>query len=208
MFSLQTENTIAYNSLDHLYPDGTMYDNNTSLAFIECMERMFLDLTVMDLGCAGGQTVVDFHNRGHKAMGLEGSDYSILTKRANWPEYHGKNLFTCDVTKPFTVLWDGEPVKFNLIMAWEFLEHVHDDELPYFLENVVRHMANDGVFVGSIFIPQGPKPIGSIDCHNIYWPRDEWMQKLGEFFHVEGFPYPHTPRDDSVGLKVLCRKKG
>ena len=48
----------------------------------------------LDLGCSGGQLVIDYIDRGHLGIGLEGSNYSVINKRANWPKYHNKNLFT------------------------------------------------------------------------------------------------------------------
>jgi SAM-dependent methyltransferase len=101
MISLITNYPIAYDSPDHIFPWGTMRDNSSSSDFIEEMEKHFSKqpIKMMDLGCSGGQLVVDFHNRGHLAVGLEGSDYSVKIQRANWPEWYNKILFTCDLTK-------------------------------------------------------------------------------------------------------------
>jgi 2-polyprenyl-3-methyl-5-hydroxy-6-metoxy-1,4-benzoquinol methylase len=152
MISVITKHTIAYDSPDHLLPWGTMRDNTTSPEFIEEMENNFpkLKLNVMDLGCSGGQLAVDFHNRGHLAVGLEGSDYSIKHQRANWPEWYNKVLFTCDVAKEYQVNNNNEPILFDLITAWEVVEHIAPGDLQMFFNQVAKHLAPDGIFLASI----------------------------------------------------------
>lgn len=149
---LKTDFPIAYESKDYLYPFGTMQDNTRSMSFYKkCKSIYGEDLNYLDLGCSGGGLVFDFAFHGHLAIGLEGSDYSKKNHRANWrtiPE----NLFTCDVTKPFELLFneDKSMCKFKVISCWEVLEHIDEKDLEVFFENVARHLDKDGIFVGSI----------------------------------------------------------
>jgi hypothetical protein len=69
--------------------------------------------------------------------------------RANWRTIP-KNLFTCDITKDFKLLYNNDIKKFKVISCWEVLEHIEEKDLPKLLENVVKHMDVDGVFIGSI----------------------------------------------------------
>lgn len=103
--SVETDYPIAFDSEDHTYPGGTACDNNTSLAFIQDVEKMIgkKPIRFMDYGCSGGLLVHDFLRRGHIAVGLEGSDYSAIRKRAEWEFLSQTNLFTCDVSRDFTV---------------------------------------------------------------------------------------------------------
>ena len=95
--TVKTNYPVAFDSPDHIKPWGTKRDNTTNHAFIEEMHNHFkstkdLDtFNFLDLGCSGGQLVVDFAQRGNLSVGLEGSDYSVIHGRANWPEYHNKN---------------------------------------------------------------------------------------------------------------------
>ena len=79
-----TDYPVAYESKDHTEPWGTKGDNNTSLPYIEEIEKHFggKKINFLDIGCSGGQLVVDLHNRGHKSIGIEGSDYSAKAGRA------------------------------------------------------------------------------------------------------------------------------
>jgi SAM-dependent methyltransferase len=148
-----TDFPVAYDSPDHIYPWGTARDNTTDIGFIEEIESFFSGrkIKVLDIGCSGGQLVIDFLKRGHDSIGIEGSDYSVKTNRANWPEYYNKNLFTCDATKKYEIVdQDNNTVKFDLITAWEVIEHIKEDDLELFFGNIIKHMKSDSIFCASI----------------------------------------------------------
>ena len=105
----------------------------------------------MDIGCAGGQLIVDFHRRGHTAIGIEGSDYNIKHKQFNWPEYYRSVLWTADLTKPLKIVDEnGDRVLFDLISAWEVVEHIHPNDLNFFFDNILDQLKPDGIFVSSV----------------------------------------------------------
>src|SRR6185503_21290432 len=103
IITLKTDHPVALQSPDHLKPWGTKRDNSKSPRFLKKVSRLFSEegseFSLLDLGCSGGGWVKEAHDKGWLAVGLEGSDYSKKTRRAEWaiiPEY----LFTCDLTKP------------------------------------------------------------------------------------------------------------
>jgi hypothetical protein len=101
-----TDHPIALDSPDHKWPYGAILNNSTSIPFIEEVEAHFgCKIRMMDWGCAGGQLVKDFLDRGHEAYGIEGSD-SALT-HFNWPELYPKNLFLADLSYLFDVAIEG-----------------------------------------------------------------------------------------------------
>jgi 2-polyprenyl-3-methyl-5-hydroxy-6-metoxy-1,4-benzoquinol methylase len=127
-FGVQTQSPIAFDSLDHTHPEGTINDNYSKIEFIEDVENFFPNrpLTVMDLGCAGGLLVHDFVKRGHIAMGLEGSFWNIHYQLHEWPALFNKNLFTCDVSREYQAFIENEQgqkyqLQCDLITAWEGL---------------------------------------------------------------------------------------
>ena len=79
MIKVITDHPIAYDSPDHIQPWGTARDNSTNEEFIKQTEQWFNNepFKTLDIGCSGGQLTVDYANRGHLAVGIEGSDYSI-----------------------------------------------------------------------------------------------------------------------------------
>lgn len=152
MIEVKTDHPLAVDIVDHIYPDGILFDNNSNFDYIGEVEQSFSGrkLKVLDLGCAGGQLAVDFFNRGHKSVGIEGSDYAITYRLHNWPGYHNKCLFTADLRFPFEIIEDGEPMKFDFINSWEVFEHIPHKSLETFFYNIQRHLHPDGLFVGSV----------------------------------------------------------
>jgi SAM-dependent methyltransferase len=178
---VQTDHPVAFKSPDHLIPWGTMRDNSTNKKFVSFMkQRIETDGQsghgAMDLGCSGGQLVKDFADLGWLAVGLEGSDFSLKHQRANWPALAGKNLFTCDITKPFQVTTAGSPACFDLITAWEVLEHIPTSDLPMLFTNIVRHLKPGGYFVAST--TSEPDIHDGVDLHQTKWPNAEWRKMI------------------------------
>ncbi|WP_461659022.1 class I SAM-dependent methyltransferase [Methylorubrum aminovorans] len=149
---LETNYPIAADSVDHLYPHGTANDNTHWPRFVERCEEVYgYDLAMLDLGCAGGGLVYDFAVRGHDAYGLEGSDYSLRQQRAEWSTIPDR-LFTCDLTKPFALMLEesSSAYNFDVITAWDVMEHIPEEALATFFANVRAHLKPHGIFVGTV----------------------------------------------------------
>ncbi len=183
---LETKNPIAFESPDHLNPWGTSRDNSTNKKFVEFMAKRIRtehpqgSFGSLDLGCSGGQLVKDFTDLGWMAVGLEGSDFSLKHKRANWPALAGRNLFTCDVTKPFQIRSREQPAKFHLITMWEVLEHIHPNDLPQLFTNILQHLERGGYFVAST--TSAPDIHNGVDLHQTKWTNAEWKVWLKKSF--------------------------
>src|SRR3989344_8369619 len=140
--TLKTKYPLAYKSPDHIMPIGTRYDQSRNWRFNANLYRLFPEnylVKLMDLGCSGGTLVKDVIDDGHFSIGLEGSDWSKKFKRAAWA-YIPDFLFTCDISKKFTVQMDGKPIKFDAVTAWEVMEHIKTEGLPALLKNVKNHL--------------------------------------------------------------------
>jgi SAM-dependent methyltransferase len=177
---------VAFESPDHLAPTGTARDNSTNKKFVlhmdEKLHREFGDQTlrVIDLGCSGGQMVVDFVKLRWIGVGLEGSDYSLKHQRANWKDYTGKNLFTADISKPFQVKLDGKPAKFHLITAWEVMEHFATHDLDLVFNNICKHLATGGYFIAST--TSSPDVQKGIELHQTKWENARWREYVEKNF--------------------------
>ena len=188
--SLKCKRKIAYNSLDHVAPLGTRQDNSSNHLFNEKLYRLYgyKQITLLDIGCSGGRLVKETIDDGHIAVGLEGSDYSKRFHRAEWrtiPEF----LFTCDVTKPFSlyIYPPKRPMLFNVVTAWEFMEHIEKKDLAPLIHNVKKHMASDCIWVMSI--ANCPSIYNGIDLHRTKESKEWWVSKLREFglINVNGY---------------------
>lgn len=204
---VETEYPIAFDSPDHLIPEGTKNDNSTNPYFIQEVERYFGNnkIRVLDLGCSGGQLIRDFLDRGHIAMGLEGSDYSIKHKRANWPDLHNKALFTCDISRPFKIKDDSDnPMQFDCITAWEVIEHIHPSRIDQFFTNITNHMHEKSIFAGSIYLGHSVHDV----WHQSALSGAEWAPILQRYFKsVTPCPINNWVRNYGPNTSLICVNK-
>ena len=149
---LKTDHPVALDSPDHLHPLGTCQDNYENQTFNQHLFGLFNGSkpTVLDFGCAGGAMVRSLIDDGCLAIGLEGSDYGLVTQTHEWGVIPD-NLLTCDLSFPFTLSTqeNGEPFKFDVITAWEFVEHLSEERLPVMIDNMRRHLKMGGFVIGS-----------------------------------------------------------
>lgn len=175
-FIVQTDNPVAWYSRDHTQPGGTQHDNSRWHPFNDKLYTLMArrPLRIMDLGCAGGGFIKDCIDDGHLAVGLEGSDFSLIRKRAEWATIP-ENLFTADVTEPFTVLEDGVPARFDCVTAWEMMEHIEAHRLPGLCRNVRNHLKEDGIWVMSVSMQTNDSPESG---HHMTIEGPEWWLSL------------------------------
>lgn len=180
---LETDYPVAYKSKDHLHPHGTIQDNTRFPRFVERCETLLVakrDLAFLDLGCSGGGMVLEAALRGHISLGLEGSDCSKKEQRAEWRLLDDR-LQTCDITKPFYLRNSHKEIQqFDIITAWEVLEHIAEADLPQLFENIKNHLALGGYFVGSIANWDDIDPTSGVNWHVTVRPYEWWVRKFTE----------------------------
>ncbi|MBS3070741.1 class I SAM-dependent methyltransferase [Candidatus Pacearchaeota archaeon] len=197
---LKCERMIAYDSNDYLYPKGSKHDNSTNWLFNFKLYRLFYpkysgqitgNLKILDLGCAGGGFVRACINDGCFAVGLEGSDYSKKMHRAEWPIIPD-SLFTCDITKDFSITKKKpkQIIKFHVITAWEVLEHLEENQIGSLIENIKKHLLEEGLFIASV--ANYSDMVSDIEFHRTQKPKKWWVKKFAEhgMYNLENF-YPY-----------------
>ena len=209
--NIKTEHPHPMDSPDYLVPGGAIEDNHSNQYFIYEIEKAFngLPFRVLDLGCAGGQFVVDLYNKGlpWMAIGVEGGNIYGMTEEfdlkeretgviscalgsENWKRYEGKCLFHADISKPFEIVENTTAalLEFDIITAYEFLEHPTSEEIPQILENVKKHLHSDGLFIGTINLSPGFH-------HRCSKPIEWWNKIFSEYgFDIYHYPFMTTPR--------------
>jgi methyltransferase family protein len=169
--TIETDFPIAAESFDHTNPLGTRIDSTASPAFNKKLFEIIPSIRLLDLGCSGGALVRSILDDGGFAIGIEGSDYSLKRRRAEWGVIPN-HLFTADVTKPFTLAnCTTDPVRFNVITAWEFWEHIAEQDIAEVVENIHRHTTNESLFIGSI--SQSIEP-----HHQTVKPKQWWIDRF------------------------------
>jgi len=187
-FKCVTDYPIAYDSPDHIHPVGTVLDHTRHPRFIRACEDYFgasRPLSFLDLGCSAGGIVLDAILRGHVGVGLEGSDISRLQQRAEW-RLLGDSLFTCDITRPFELSrQDESPFKFDVISAWEVLEHLTPEGVDGMFANLSRHTRSGSVFACSISQVDGGFTDDGVPLHQTLEPLSWWTERAAKHgFHI------------------------
>jgi hypothetical protein len=227
MIKVKTEFPVALDSPDYLHPWGTLRDNTTSSDFWERIQKIRQgNISYLDLGCAGGGLVVQAHEKyGYDSIGLEGGDFWVNSICSDpwkvddwknptydqWKKYYNNRLFTCDISHPFSILENNFEIehqkKFDLITAWEVLEHIKEIDLPVVFANVTNHLLDNGVFLGSIStIEDSPE---GYQLHQTIKDYDWWVKILNDYFEV--WPWPNDlppPRIEKKSMLFALRNKG
>ena len=167
MFEVITDYSLAEYSWDYKQPLGNLHDNTKHLPFNTRIEQLISNrpICMIDFGCAGGGIVEDFIDRGHLAIGLDGSDASYLIKRACWGKIPN-NLFLCDCARPFQVLCNSQPFKADVITSFEFFEHIYREDIPKVCDNIKNLLNKDGFSIHSIALFESG--------HHVTWKDKEW----------------------------------
>lgn len=191
MIKLRAEKLVAVDSPDHVNTWGTRRDNSKNERFNQKLYRLFQKdlIKVLDLGCSGGGFVKSCIDDGNIAVGLEGSDWSKIHERAEWGSIPN-HLFTCDITERFEFEDDGGPIRFDVITAWEVIEHLKSDKILNVIANVKRHLSQNGLWIISV----SPKSdiVRGIELHQTIQDRRNWIgffESNGLYHHKEYYPY-------------------
>jgi hypothetical protein len=180
---LVTAHPLASDSPDHLSPFGAVRDNSRNPRFNQKLYRLYDDasLYILDIGCAGGGFVKDCVDDGHTAFGIEGTDTCRKHSLGEWAAIPD-SLFTCDASQPFHFeTMDGSRFCFDVITAWEVLEHIPAPRLDTFFANVRRNLHSWGLFIVSVHSTSSL--VNGVEYHQTIQPPDWWETQ----FKLHGF---------------------
>ncbi len=178
---LKTDYPIALESHDHNSPDSTMEGIPRPIFFVQnCISVLGQDIKCLDLGTGAAGLVYEYAMSGVLAVGVDGSNFCRVNRIGYWPLLP-HNLFTCDITKPFSLLSRDAhtQIEFNVITMWEVLEHIAEKDLNCLFSNISRHLGKDGYFIGSVSLLEYTDNVGN-KYHVTLKERDWWKEKFFE----------------------------
>jgi cyclopropane fatty-acyl-phospholipid synthase-like methyltransferase len=186
-------------SKDYTEPKGGAHDNTGSDFFVDCFNNKTINY--LDLGCAGAALVESMFNKGHNSFGIDGSDSQKKQGLNSWGRIP-ERLFNADITEPFHFVDEdtNEKFKFNVISAWDVMEHLYEDKLPGFCDNLKNNLKSDGYFVCGIadFEDEGYH----VTIHNKEWWID-MFDKNGLVLITDTFD--EVARNSSFNLKLRLK---
>ena len=104
---------------------------------------------------------------GIESAGIEGSDWSQRHGRGAW-RIHGDKLFLSDITEPFTF-----DEKFDVITAWEVVEHLTENGIERFFQNAADNSTHDALLI--ISTASGPDIVNGVNLHQTMKGREWWI---------------------------------
>ena len=214
-FMLRTDYVVAIDSDDHKWPHGTLYDNSQNKLFNVKLYNLLgykPDLKLLDLGCSGGAFVRSILDDGYTAVGLEGSDTSKKLSSGEWGTIPC-HLFTCDITRPFQIQADdADRVLFDVITAWELLEHIPKALVGELIQNIHDHLRPNGYFIASVASFRDENPLTGAVYHVTLEPKSWWISEFFKFGFREVACHKFTTKDwvrgNGAGLTNWSEEEG
>ena len=152
--------------------------------------------TILDLGCGPGRDLKAFADRGHRAVGIDGSARFVEMAAAH---------SGCEVWRQDFLALKLPDAMFDGVFANASLQHVPSAELPRVLSELHRSLKPGGVLFASI--PHGDNREGwNNGRYSVYHHPDRWraamtaarFEEVGHYFRPEGLPRDQQPWFASV----------
>ena len=207
LYELKTAHPVAVGTTDHQMPRGAIRDSTTHPDFNLALRKLIPGggFRLLDLGCAGGGMVRSFLQEGAEAIGIEGSDHPRRLALGEWRRC-SHHLFTADITEPFELAdQTGKEVRFDVVTAWEVLEHIPEHQLTGLIRNIVRHLKPGGYFIASVDQTPDVDPLTGAIYHQTLQSKDWWLAQFARqgFRQMDTHPFRTQDfvRGNAVGIK-------
>jgi SAM-dependent methyltransferase len=205
---VETKKEISIDSPDHLCPVGCVNDNYSSLGLVGEVTDYFggKQISVLDLGCAGGQFIAHFIGQDDIGIGLEGSSNVLNgSGKSNWKKYYNSNLFLCDITEEYQIYQNDIPLKFDYIHSEEVFEHISEDKIDIMLSQIKKHLKDDGICSFGISMVDDIRIVDEITykLHQSVFPAEWWKNKLIE----NGFKIMNGGKNDENHFGYIFKNK-
>ena len=153
--------------------------------------------SILEIGCATGQTLLYYQQRGWKAIGIEPS---------LWASGYGRHILDVDIRTGTAMDFDFPKKEFSIIAFWDSFEHISDPMET--LLHIRDWLAEDGRLM--IYTPDVSK-WGDDERHFLWSPRQHFFlytpETLRKMLEKVGFRVISTDRKiDPHGFFMVAQK--
>jgi len=188
---IKTDYPICFDSPDYYEPVGAVNDDNSNEKYADELEnKLGKKLNYLELGCAGGTFIDLLVSKGHDAYGIDGTDHPLKISRPAWLKYHNERLFTCDLSKPFEIT---DNPSFDVVSAWEFMEHIPTDSIDFILSKIYQLLDNDGIVIFGISMAE-------CSHHQSVFSQQIWNNNyFSKLYEIYDYDLSNKYREDYIG---------
>jgi SAM-dependent methyltransferase len=138
---------------------------------------------VLDVGCATGHLVKALRDQGSAADGIDFSQWAV-------------DHAVTEVVQGSALELPWPDATFDLVVSQDFMEHMHPDDLPAVIAEMVR-VAQPGGAIAHLIPFYDTDPPAQVDAHLCQATRDWWMRFLRE---QPGIELAQEPVEDAPAL--------
>jgi SAM-dependent methyltransferase len=136
--------------------------------------RHYSNPTMLELGCGPAHLYYFFREFGlSNYFGIDGNPYFLRFNRLlRGSEQHFRTLNLQDRIRLSS---QSKPLKFDMILSFEVLEHINEAAIDNFLWTIREHMRVQSIFIGTA------STIEAYDVHVLVRSRDWWLERFAKF---------------------------
>lgn len=169
----RTNECVGYEYQDAIIPNQPHY-HQTYFPLAQKLYNNFPKAKyILELGCGAGNLASHYRSLNPDAIYIT---LDINADIINNGLINPKNHFTVFTDRPYQLVENDKNIKFDLILSYEHFEHIPEERISSFLNNIKKHSHKDTIIVAT-------SAIITRDVHPITWDREKW----GEVLNIEGF---------------------
>lgn len=149
------------------YKHFSFFRQARAIARIACIHHGRPDVSVLELGCGGGDMRPFFHAFGiDEYIGVDVNPIAFAHS-SHIRGYEGQfRLLNLQQEIDFATTFD-------VVCSFEVLEHIREDELDHTIRTIRTHMGPRSIFLGTASLQD------ELDVHITVKPREFWVERFG-----------------------------
>lgn len=169
----RTNECVGYEYQDAIIPNQHDF-HQTYFPLAQKIYNTFPDVKyILELGCGAGNLASHYRALNPKTTYITlDINADIINNGLIDPAKH----FIVFTDRPYQLVKNNKNITFDLILSYEHFEHIPEERMSVFLNNIKNHSHKDTIIVAT-------SAIITRDVHPITWDKEKWKEVLDK----EGF---------------------